>query len=57
MKIEVDIPEKLESPLGIVIERIKSLNQTEVDTEKVLSTVCKQFIISEYSKYLMERVD
>lgn len=58
MKIEIDIPDKLEKPLEIIIEKIKDGNEgVEVDTEKTLSAVCKHFIVQEYSKYLMEEVD
>lgn len=54
MNIVIELPDKFENPLETVVERIKETNQgTEVDTEKILSTVCKQFITEEYSKYLM----
>jgi hypothetical protein len=54
MNIIIELPDKFEKPLETVVERIKETNpETEVDAEKILSTVCKQFITEEYSKFLM----
>ena len=54
MNIVIELTEKFEKPLETVVERIKESNpEAEVDAEKILSTVCKQFITEEYSKILM----
>lgn len=54
MNIVIELPDKFETPLETVVERIKETNpEAEVDAEKILSTVCKQFITEEYSKFLM----
>ena len=55
MKIEVDIPTKLEQPLETVVKQLQKINKgQEVTPEKILSFACKQFIILEYDKYLNE---
>lgn len=54
MNIVIELPEKFEKPLETVVERIKETNpEAEVDAEKILSTIYKQFITEEYSKFLM----
>ena len=54
MNIVIEFPDKFETPLDTVVERIKESNpEAEVDAEKILLTVCKQFVTEEYSKFLM----
>ena len=55
MKIEIDIPAKLEQPLETVVKQLQKINKgQEVTPEKILSFACKQFIRLEHDKYLNE---
>ena len=54
MKIEIELPNKLEEPLDEVVNSLKEANEgKELTAEAILSQVCKQYVVSEFSKLLM----
>lgn len=55
LKIELEIPEKMEYPLRKVVANLRETNNNpDLTHEEVLLILCKQYIVQEYGKYLME---
>jgi len=55
VKIEIELPEKMKTPLEEVVISLKEANQgKEITKEQILSEVCKQYIAQEYSKCLLK---
>lgn len=53
MNIVIELPDKFEIPLEAVVKQIGKANpDVEVNTEKVLSNACMEFIKLQYSEYL-----
>ena len=55
MKVIIELPDKLKEPLDEVVNSLKEANEgKEITKEKVLAQVCKQYVVSELSKLLMQ---